>query len=165
MLFFLGPEFDGGDVSAAGRQVIANEDFITDFDFANDVYRLDNAAFGIPVNTSFVAVDATDPGAVIPSGANVIVLLNSDDDNDPATTFNAGAAADQIANLVTEDGAGFFVYFNSSLQLNRLVYSTNLSDTGADLKVLSRQTDLLGQDAIDALANFTASNFALDGVG
>jgi len=42
------------------------------------------------------------------------------------------------------------------------VYSTNLSDASADLKILSRQTDLVGQDAIDALSNFSADNFVLD---
>jgi Ca2+-binding RTX toxin-like protein len=156
---FSGDPFDGADVSAAGRQVIGNEDFITDFDFSQDKYQLDAADFKVDGDVKFVSLDANAPGAYIPSGANVIVLRNSDDDNNPATAFNAGSAANQIANLVTEDGAGFFVYFNSGLQLNRLVYSTNLNDPTADLKIVSRQTDLTGQAAIDALAKFSASNF------
>jgi len=41
----------------------------------------------------------------------------------------------------------------------RLVYSTDLSDDTADLKVLARITNLAGQSG--ALASFTASNFAM----
>lgn len=156
---FSGDPFSGADVSAPGRQVVANEDFITDFDFTQDKYQLNAADFGISGDVNFVALDANAPGASILTGANVIVLRNSDNDNNPATAFNAGAAANQIANLVNKDGAGFFVYFNSNLQLNRLVYSTNLNDPTADLKILSRQSDLTGQAAIAALANFSAANF------
>jgi hypothetical protein len=60
---------------------------------------------------------------------------------------------------VTSPGAGFFIYFNSGLDLPRLVYSTDLSDNMADLKVLARITNLEGQR--DALPTFTASNFAV----
>lgn len=158
-ILFQGDPFDGADVSAAGRQVIGNEDFVQDFDFLNDAYTLDSADFGVTGGVSFQAVDANAVGAAINPGANVIVLLNSDNDANPATAFNAGTAATQIANLVTQDGAGFFVYFNSSLNVNRLVYSTNLNDATADLKILSRHTDLTGQAAIDALDDFTAANF------
>jgi Ca2+-binding RTX toxin-like protein len=156
---FSGDPFDGADVSLPGRQVIGNEDFITDFDFAQDKYQLNAADFGVSGDVNFVALDASAPDASIPTGANVIVLLNADNDNNPATAFNAGTAASQIATLANEDGAGFFVYFNSGLQLNRLVYSTNLNDPTADLKILSRQTDLTGQSAIDALTNFSVANF------
>ncbi|MEA5467220.1 calcium-binding protein [Leptothoe sp. PORK10 BA2] len=156
---FSGDPFDGADVSAPGRQVIGNEDFITDFDFTQDKYQLNAADFGVFGDVNFVALDANAPGADIPLGANAIVLLNADNDNNPATPFNAGVAASQIANLVNDDGAGFFVYSNSGLQLNRLVYSTNLNDPTADLKILARQTDLIGQAAIDALDNFSAANF------
>ncbi|MEO1522357.1 MAG: calcium-binding protein, partial [Cyanobacteria bacterium J06633_2] len=158
---FSGDPFDGADVSAPGRQIVGNEDFITDFDFANDQYRFNADDFGVD-SLNFFALDGTAPGAEISGDANVIVLLNSDNDNNPDTPFLAGTAAAQIAELTTDDRAGFFVYFNSNLQLNRLVYSTNLSDASADLKILSRQTDLVGQDAIDALSNFSADNFVLD---
>jgi len=156
---FSGDPFDGVDISAPERQIVGNEDLVLDFDFGQDRYRFDAADFGVFGDVNFAAVDASAPGAVIPSGANVIVLLNTDNDNDPATPFLAGTAANQIANLVTEDGAGFFVYFNSNLQLSRVVYSTNLNDPTADLKVLARQTDLTGQAAIDALAQFSSRNF------
>ncbi len=156
---FSGDPFAGADVSAPERQIVGNEDSVLDFEFEGDRYRLDAADFGIAGDVNFVALDASAPGAAIPSSANVVVLLNTDNDNDPATPFLAGTAASQIANLVTEDGAGFFVYFNSNLQLSRLVFSTNLNDPTADLKVLSRQTDLTGQAGIDALADFSADNF------
>lgn len=95
------------------------------------------------------------------AGANAILLLNADDGNALETPCLAGTAANQIADLVDEDGAGFFVYWTSSLGLNRLAYSENLNDASAVLKILSRQTDLTGQDAIDALEDFSASNFRL----
>ena len=161
---FSGDPFDGADVTAEGRQIIGAEDFITDFDFANDTYSLNATDFAVAGDVSFVSLDANAEDAAIPAGANVVVLLNSDNDNDSTTPFLAGTAANQIAELTDEDGAGFFVYFNSTLGLNRLVYSTNLNDASADLKILSRQTDLLGQDAIDALANFTADTFEFEAV-
>ncbi|NJL48875.1 MAG: hypothetical protein HC929_17155 [Leptolyngbyaceae cyanobacterium SM2_5_2] len=157
---FAGDPFAGADVSAPERQIIGNEDSVLDFEFEGDRYRFDAADFGVFGDVNFAALNASAPGAVVPSGTNVIVLLNTDNDNDPATPFLAGTAANQIANLVTEDGAGFFVYHNSNLQLNRLVFSTNLNDPTADLKVLTRQTDLTGQAAIDALAEFSVDNFA-----
>ncbi|MEM6851412.1 MAG: calcium-binding protein, partial [Pseudomonadota bacterium] len=160
---FNGDPFDGADVSAEGRDIVGGEDFIEDFDFASDRYLLDAGAFNVDLPLSFASLDANADGADIPAGANVIVLLNSDNDGDASTPFLAGTAANQIADLVEEDGAGFFVYFNSNLEQNRLVYSTNLNDAGADLKIVSRQTDLTGQDAIDALASFSEANFTLVG--
>lgn len=73
-------------------------------------------------------------------------------------------SAEQIAELTSEDGAGFFVYYNSELDFSRLVYSTNLNDPTADLKIISRQTNLTGQDAIAALDNFSADNFEFEDV-
>ncbi|MBC7927314.1 MAG: hypothetical protein H7039_16820, partial [Bryobacteraceae bacterium] len=57
------------------------------------------------------------------------------------------------------DGAGFFMYFNSNLNLNRLVYSANLNDNTADLKILARIVSPSGQGAIDALPTFAEANF------
>ena len=149
--------FEGAFVAFSDRQIIGNEDTITDFDFSRDRYQLNATDFGVIGDVNFAAVDANVES--VPNDANVIVLLNSDNDSNPDTPFLAGTAANQIAESVTEDGAGFFVYFNSDLQLNRLVYSENLSDANSDLKILSRQTNLTGQDAIDALSDFSADNF------
>ena len=156
--------FDGQDVSAPGRQIIPDEDFITDFNFAEDTYRFNATNFDINGDVNFAAVDANAEDASIAPGTNVVVVLNSNDADDPNAPFAAGTAANQIAELTSEDGAGLFVYFNSGLQLNRLVYSTNLNDANADLKIISRQTDLIGQDAIDALNNFSADNFEFEDI-
>ena len=43
---------------------------------------------------------------------------------------------------------------------SRLVYSTDLSDSTADLKILFRLENLTGQGGRDALPTFTAANFA-----
>ncbi|MEL6569253.1 MAG: CHRD domain-containing protein [Pseudomonadota bacterium] len=159
ILNFAGDPFEGADVSAEGRQIVGGEDFISDFDFANDSYRFDAEDFGVGGEVRFASLDANADGAAIPAGSNVIVLLNADNDGDASTPFLAGTAAAQIAALVDDAGPGFFVYWNSNLGVNRLVYSTDLSDPSADLKIVSRQTDLSGQDAIDALADFNAENF------
>lgn len=45
--------------------------------------------------------------------------------------------------------------------MNRLVYSTNLDDPTADLKILARLTQPTGADAIAAKADFGSQNFAL----
>ena len=161
---YAGDPFEGEDVSAPERQIIADEDFITDFNFAEDNYRFNATSLDIVGDVNFAAVDANDPHASIAPGTNVVTLLNSDNDNNPDTPFIAGTAANQIAELTTEDGAGLFVYHNSDLGVNRLVYSSNLNDASADLKVISRQTDLTGHDAIDALSDFSADNFEFEDV-
>ena len=159
---FSGDPFKGEDVSADGRQIIGGEDTITDFDFAVDQYLLSAEDFDVD-QLVFQALDANADGASIAAGTNVVVLLNSDNDDDAATPFLAGTAANQIADIYEGDAAtpGFFVYFNSNLELNRLVYSEDLSDATADLSIVSRQTDLTGEDAVDALAAFSADNFDL----
>ena len=162
---YAGDPFEGRDVSAPEREIIAdNQDFISDFDFAEDKYRFNATDFDVDGDVNFAAVDANAEGASIAPGTNVVAVLNSNDANDPNAPFAAGTAANQIAELTSEDGAGFFAYFNSGLELNRVVYSTNLNDANADLNVISQQTDLTGQDAIDALNNFSADNFEFEDV-
>ncbi len=146
-----------GDVDRSSRQVTGGEDFITDFTRGKDTINLDGEAFRIFGELNFVNALAE---ALAAAGANVIVLQNSDDDNDPTTPFNAGSAANLIAEQVTEAGPGFFVYFNSGLGVNRLVYSEDLSDPTADLQIVARFTNEEGDDAIAALADFTAGDFA-----
>lgn len=102
------------------------------------------------------------PSSGIPgSGFNVIVLQDIDNDANPATPFGAGNAANIIASKITTDGAGFFIYKNSVLDVDRLVFSTNLNDATADLSILARITSPTGQAAIDALSRFSADNFAV----
>jgi hypothetical protein len=63
------------------------------------------------------------------SGVNTIVLQTA------PIPFAAGLAANAIADQITDPGPGFFIYFNSGLDLPRLVYSIDLSDNTADLKI------------------------------
>jgi len=140
-----------------GRQIVGGEDFIS-FSPATDLFSLDAAAFGVAGPVHFVNTAA----AFVPAdGVNVVVLESFDDDNNPLTPFLAGNAADLIANRITTPGAGFFIYFNQNLDLPRLVFSTDLSDSNADLKVLARMLNLNGAQGRNALANFTAANFEI----
>ncbi len=143
-------------LTTPGRQIIAGEDFIS-FDPATDVFSLDSNVFGVGHTVQFANAQAQN----LPStGVNVIVLESFDDDNNPATPFGAGNAANLIAQQVDTPGPGFFVYFNQGLNLPRLVFSTDLSDNTADLKVLARMVNLTGPTGRDALQTFTATNFS-----
>jgi len=148
-------------LTTPGRQVVGNELFIDNFSVANDIFSFDPVVFGVANQVSFFNGLA----ASLPTGGlNVIVLQNSDNDNDPLTAFNAGSAANLIADRIDVAGACFFIYFNSSLNLNRLVYSTDLSSSTADLKILARLTNPTGQAAIDTLPTFTTGNFEIAAV-
>lgn len=163
---FAGDPFDGvaTDPTDGVRQVVGNEDSITDFQQGRDRFELDAEDFAISDTLVFQSLDANADGADVDPGANVIVLRNANngdvDGNGDPLPFNAVQAAEQIAALTEDAGAGFFVYFNTGLGVNRLVYSTDLSDADADLKIVARLTDVEDQDAIDALAGFSADDFA-----
>ncbi len=148
--------FAGTNVlNAPGRQIVAGEDFIS-FTPATDVFDLDSNVFGVGTTVNFVNALAS---AIPATGVNVVVLESFDNDANPQTPFGAGNAADLIASRVTTPGAGFFIYFNQALNLPRLVYSTDLSSTNADLKVLARMLNLTGAEGQNALPTFTAANF------
>jgi len=143
-------------LTTPGRQIVANEQFIS-FNPGTDVFAFDPAVFGVANQIHFVNGAA---GNLPSGGVNVVVLESFDDDNNPLTPFGAGNAASLIAQRISTPGAGFFVYFNQALNVPRLVFSTDLDDPTADLKVLARMTNLTGQDGRDALPEFTAANFA-----
>ena len=50
--------------------------------------------------------------------------------------------------------------FDSSVQLNRVVSSTDLADAGADLKIVARFTDRIGEAPVAALRGVGAEDFA-----
>jgi hypothetical protein len=142
-------------LTTPGRQVVAGETFIN-FSIAADVFSLESSVFGVGTTVNFLNTLA--PG--IPTGGvNVIVLQTFDNDNDPATPFAAGNAADLIAGQLTTPGPGFFIYFNQGLDLPRLVFSTDLNDNTSDLKILFRMTNLTGAGGRGAIPTFTAANF------
>jgi hypothetical protein len=140
-----------GAVLTPGRDIVGGEDFIS-FDISTDVFKLNPDKFGITDPLMFINDFVAN---VPPSGVNVIVL------QDTPIPFAAGIAATQIANQITSPGPGFFIYFNSGLDLPRLVFSKDLSDPTADLKVLFRMTNLSGQAGRDALPTFSEDNFLL----
>jgi hypothetical protein len=148
--------FEGSTaLTTPGRQVVGGEPFIS-FDTSSDRFVFDPVFFAVGDTLSF----ANDVVAnLAPSGLNVIVLETLDNDSNPGTAFGAGNAANLLAGQITSDGAGFFIYYNSGLDLPRLVYSTNLSDPTADLKILARMTNLTGDPA--SLSSFTAQNFGV----
>src|SRR3954469_21666398 len=150
---FVTDPFAGSDaLTTPGRQIIANETFIS-FSPSSDVFAFNLSTFGAS-NLSFANNVI---GNIPATGVNVIVLETFDDDASAATPFAAGNAANLIAARLTTPGPGFFIYFNSALNLPRLVYSTDLNDNTADLKILARMTNFTGQSG--ALTSFTASNF------
>lgn len=122
------------------------------FDVYSDRFVFDPSAFAL--NSELVFANGLS-SSLPASGANLIVI------QDTSASFNAGAAANAIAGAVTTDGAGFFVYHNVALGVNRLVYSSNLNLNTADLAVLARIEAPFGAEALQALGSFTAGNFAL----
>ena len=147
-------------LTTPGRQVVGGEDFIT-FSTANDMFSFNPAVFAIGNSLQFASGLAANLPA---SGVNVIALLSFDDDANAATGFGAGNAANLIATQTTSPGAGFFIYFNSGLDLARLVYSTDLNDNTADLKIVARMTNLSGQAGRTAMSTFSAANFQVNNV-
>ena len=144
-----------------GRQVIANELFIPTINLATDVFAVNGALFGF---ASPVVSFANSLASALPTGRNVIVLEDLDAAGGRKASGNslaAGTAANLIANSGKASGAGLFVYFNSALNVSRLVFDTDLGSTTSDLKVLARFTGEVGQAGIDNLPRFTESNFAL----
>ncbi|MFN7835726.1 MAG: hypothetical protein ACK5NY_08075 [Burkholderiaceae bacterium] len=146
-------------LATPGRQVFAGlEKTLPSFEVNTDGFAFVARAFVLGGPLSFVNA----PSSGIPaSGANVIVLQDTDDDNNPATPFAAGNAATVIAGKVATDAAGFFIYHNSTLKVNRLVFSTNLNDPAADLSVLARIASPTEQSAINALPGFRGANFSV----
>jgi hypothetical protein len=157
---FSGNPFAGSDAPATpGRQVVGGEPSIT-FSIAADVFSFQGSSFAFLANISF----ANGPiGSIPATGTNVAVLRTFDDDPDVDPPFNAGSAANLLAEQITTSGPGLFIYFNSGLDLARLVYSSDLSDNTADLKILARMTNLTGIAGQEAMAQFTSQNFAFAG--
>ncbi len=148
-------------LATPGRQVFSGQErLLPAFSTSQDSFVFDLGAFSAYAVSALHFLNA--PASAIPgSGFNVIVLQDIDNDGNPATPFGAGNAASLIAGKVDTDGAGFFIYKNSALDVDRLVFSTNLNDATADLSVLARITSPTGQAAIDALPRFRAENFTV----
>ncbi|RQP24393.1 PEP-CTERM sorting domain-containing protein [Piscinibacter terrae] len=157
VVFSTDPFLGSTALTTPGRQVFAGQErFLSGFNLASDSFVFNAATFGLGNSLSFVNSLS---GGIPAAGADVIVLQDTDNDGNPATPFAAGTAASVIAGKVSTDHAGFFIYHNSVLDVNRLVFSTNLNDPAADLSILARITSPTGLDAINALPQFTNANF------
>lgn len=146
-----------------GRQVVGiNEQSIPVFDLTTDVASFVLPAFGYAIGDDIAFFSGFASALPADGGLNVIVLQDIDFDGNPANgnALNAGQAATLIANAINEPGAGLFVYFNTALSVNRLVFSTDLADPTADLAILARFLNQSGAAGIDALPLYQESNFA-----
>jgi hypothetical protein len=153
--------FQGTNVlNVPGRQIVGGEDFVS-FSPATDVFSLESSVFGVGSTVNFVNASAS---ALPATGINIVVLETFDDDNNPLTPFGAGNAANLIAGKITTPGAGFFIYFNQSLDLPRLAYSTDLSSQNSDIKILARMLNLNGAGGRNLMPAFTAANFEITNV-
>lgn len=131
-------------------------DQLLDWLTATDRFRLQADDLNVVGDLAFINALAAD----LPmQGVNVIVLQDSDDDGDPNTVFNARSAARLIGAQIQTPTPGFFLYFNSALGVNRLVYTPDLSDGEAGFSVLGAITTISGQAAIQELPLFTEANF------
>ncbi|NJR58115.1 MAG: calcium-binding protein [Cyanobacteria bacterium CRU_2_1] len=128
-----------------GSNVLNTPDIITDFEIGADQFALDGQALGLPTLT-FAKGDS----GQLSGNPNVIVLTNG--------FANAAAAGKAIAdnNNITS-GAGIYVYFNTTLNLTRVVFSRNLG-SGGDISVLANLTN---QTNVANQNNFGANNFVL----
>lgn len=135
------PNTGGQIVNGGGGGPVFN------FNPATDVIAFDVGAFGVN-SVVFANGNTTSPGFPT-TGLTVAVVQNA---------AAARAAATVLGNQLTSAGPGFFVYFNTGLNVPRLVFSRDLNDPNADLAILARFDNLAGQTGI--LPSIQASNFA-----
>lgn len=159
---FSGDPFNGTpvDTTDGERAIVNTPDSTPDFD-----PRRDNlvARFGIERPRTFVNGTLEELQAAAASGvrANTVVIQGTGDaDIDDGDVFLAGTAATAIAKSgVAAPGPGVFVYWNSNLQINRLVYSSDLSDPTADISILLNVDTVTGEQALDVLPHYRADTF------
>ncbi|VEP11362.1 conserved hypothetical protein [Hyella patelloides LEGE 07179] len=136
------------------RQVVNQPYELDDFTIADDLFVIDAQDFNIEGSVELVngTIDELTGLAQGVTDANVVVVQDG--------FANAGAAASAIAETGVAQDAGAFVYFNENLQINRLVYSEDLGVGTADISILGNINTLNGDDALNALPEFSEDNFA-----
>jgi Ca2+-binding RTX toxin-like protein len=130
--------------AATGIGVLNQPDKITDYTIGEDVFALSSKALGIK-DIQFTEGTASSIG-----NGNIINLTDG--------FANAAAAAKAIADndaVTAKEGA--FLYFNTTLGISRLAYSSNLAE-GGDISVLA---NLSNQTVAGNQANFGANDFML----
>lgn len=146
-----GNVFANGTPAPAGTtgiNVLNQPDVIADYTIGEDKFAFEKASLNIK---EFVFQQGQT--AQITGNANAIVLLTS--------FAAAGAAARAIANnnnITAKEGV--FLYFNTTLGLNRLVYSQDLAN-GGNISVLANLNNQRGDAGIASLARFSAADFTL----
>ncbi|MEM6971223.1 MAG: CHRD domain-containing protein [Pseudomonadota bacterium] len=149
-------------------------DTITDFQIEADRFELDASGFVVDGNGDGV-VDGTvafqnvgrigeGPDAALDidvgAGSNVFVLQGTFAGNAQGA---ADALAEALADNDVDEGAGFFVYFNTNLNVNRLFFVPDLDDVDAQIQQLANLGDAaVDTAALDELALFEADNFTFD---
>jgi len=134
------------NLAGTGIDVKVSADQITDFEFGRDkvLVGLDGFNIDVPFDLSkAVTADLTD--------GNFIVQL------DGFANVALAAAAIAANDAITAD-EGFFIYFNTSLGFNRLVYSADLGDAG-DVTVLANFVDQTGPEGLAQIAKFGLDDF------
>lgn len=124
------------------------------FDVANDRFELNTTVFTVNGPIEFANAAGGNPGQIgisdlsttFSSTSNFIVLQNYDNNDTNGTfpanwdnSFNARNALRAIAANTDGDRAGFFLYWNEALGVNRLAYTSNLNNGEASLQVLFAQ--------------------------
>ncbi|WP_416673282.1 calcium-binding protein [Egbenema bharatensis] len=133
--------------AAPNINVLNQPDTISDFTNGEDQFVFDR------VSSRLNEVRFQKGTAADIADGNIIILT------DPFAA--AGGAARAIANndsITTREGV--FVYFNSTLGVNRLVYSNDLAN-GGDISVLANLDNQRGDAGLAGLANYTAADFSV----
>ncbi|MBW4662147.1 MAG: hypothetical protein KME15_26125 [Drouetiella hepatica Uher 2000/2452] len=148
---FAGDVFAGATPIPAGTtgiQFVNQPDVITDYAIGQDQFVFN--AKDLNINSLTFQKGVT---TQIAADGNFIIQL------DPF--INAATAARAIANNPTITAKeGVFVYFNTTLGINRLVYSQDLAN-GGNISILANLTNQSGESGIASLNNFTTSDFSL----
>lgn len=134
-------------VGTTGIFATNTPDVITDFTLREDQLAFNASAFGI----DGPLVYAEGVTADLAGDASILVPF------DPFP--NGAAAAKAIADnpdIIAEEG--LFLYFNSNLGINRLVFLQDLAD-GGPITVMANLSNLTGQAALDVLPTFAPTDF------
>ncbi|MBW4516292.1 MAG: hypothetical protein KME11_13850 [Timaviella obliquedivisa GSE-PSE-MK23-08B] len=147
---YAGNVFAGGaltpNAGGTGISVLNKPDVIKDFEISGDRFNLNSKDLGIS------AINFQKGTSSTLTNGNVLVLTNG-------FAAAAGAAKAIADNNSITDKEGAFVYFNTTLGINRLVYSKDLAN-GGDISVLANLGDAK-TGSLASVANFSVNNFSL----
>lgn len=119
-----------------------------------DVFTIDFASFGASSKTVFVNANPSVDGLglidPLPRNVTPIIVVQGRDRflDQPSEPFLAGTAGFEIADALEDEPGrkGFFLYWNSIQQRNRLVFSEDITRQAAGLGDLSIVAEIYGGD-------------------